>query len=132
MDYVESSLPEIEPLPEEDNPIKLREFKDVRVGDWYYDIITQSNYLEGTTKVTFSPDDPLTREMFIDALYEIAGEPTTKGKNIFPDVPEGGWAEDAIIWASENNLVSGFPDGRFKPSENVTRQEAIVILKNLY
>lgn len=110
-------------------PDKIREFKDVKEDAWYYDIVTTTDYLEGTTSITFSPDDPLTREMFITAVYNIAGEPVPNGKNSFSDIPEGAWSEDAIIWASENSLVSGFPDGRFKPSENVTRQEAIVILK---
>jgi hypothetical protein len=113
----------------EEVPVKLREFKDVKEDAWYYDIVTTTDYLEGTTKVTFSPDDPLTREMFIAALYNIAGTPIPKGNNEFNDIPKGSWAEDAIVWAGENDIMAGYQDGRFMPSKKITRQEAIVVLK---
>jgi len=125
----EETFPSRGGLFEEDSTTIFRQFKDVKEGDWYYDLVTRTDYLEGTTKVTFSPNDPLTREMFIVALYNIAEASAVTGTNIFPDIPEGAWSEEAIIWASVNNLVIGYPDGRFKPSENITRQEAIVIVK---
>ena len=40
----------------------------------------------------------------------------------------GHWAEKAIRWAEENELVKGFPDGTFKPNQGVTRAEICVIL----
>ncbi len=42
----------------------------------------------------------------------------------------GHWAEAAICWAAENGIVGGFPDGTFKPNNNVTRAQVAVMLKN--
>ncbi|GLI50917.1 hypothetical protein TSYNTROOL_10030 [Tepidanaerobacter syntrophicus] len=38
------------------------------------------------------------------------------------------WATSAITWASEEGIVEGFPDGTFKPFQNVTEAEFAAIL----
>ncbi len=38
------------------------------------------------------------------------------------------WATSAIEWASEKGIVEGFPDGTFKPFQNVTEAEFAAIL----
>jgi len=45
----------------------------------------------------------------------------------FSDV-EGHWASGTIAWAVENNVVSGFPDGTFRPNDPVTEPEFLVML----
>ena len=55
--------------------------------------------------------------------------------DIFPDVPRGAWYEvylDKIIWAQQQvgqmNIISGYPDGRFGPSDPVRRGEFLKML----
>ncbi|WP_342532486.1 S-layer homology domain-containing protein [Lysinibacillus sp. FSL K6-0057] len=49
----------------------------------------------------------------------------------FKDVKAGAWYEDAVLWAQEKGIVSGYPDGTFKPNSNVTRAELTGVVQNL-
>ena len=125
----------VEPTEEQvEEPIVKSKYEDVKSDAWYYNVVNKTDYIDGTTEITFSPDDPLTREQFVDALYNIAGRPSTKGENIFTDVPKGVWSEDAIIWAtSDNEIAAGYKDDEdyeFKRSTYITREEAITMLYN--
>lgn len=46
----------------------------------------------------------------------------------FKDVPAGYWAESVIRTAVSKGYVSGYPDGTFKPDQNVTRAEFMRML----
>lgn len=57
------------------------------------------------------------------------------GSEMFSDVPVGAWYEkylDKIIWAQEmvgqKNIISGYPDGSFKPNDPVKRGEWLKML----
>ena len=39
----------------------------------------------------------------------------------FPDVPDSNLFHDQIDWMSDTGITTGFPDGTFKPNNNVTR-----------
>ena len=41
----------------------------------------------------------------------------------FKDVPSTHWAKDAIAWGVQNGFLSGYPDGTFKPDEQMTEAE---------
>ena len=43
----------------------------------------------------------------------------------------GHWAEDNIRWCMEHGLMSGYPDGSFKPDKPVTRAELATVLRRL-
>lgn len=43
--------------------------------------------------------------------------------NAFPDVSDNHWAAPQIKLLSEQGVIIGYPDGTFKPDENVTRAE---------
>lgn len=55
-----------------------------------------------------------------------------------PDVPQpvddvtGHWAKEDIRWAEKMKLMTGYPDGSFKPDAPVTRAEEAVILHRFY
>ncbi len=42
---------------------------------------------------------------------------------------EGHWAENNIRWGIENGLLTGYPDGSYRPNEPITRAEAITMLR---
>ncbi|MBR6769981.1 MAG: S-layer homology domain-containing protein [Lachnospiraceae bacterium] len=77
----------------------------------------------------FMPDSPLTRAMFATVLYRMAGEPTMNYYAAFSDVEAGKWYTNAILWANQKGIVSGFQDGRYGINENITREQ---IAKMLY
>ena len=49
----------------------------------------------------------------------------------FPDVPPDQWYSEAVISLSEKEVVEGYNDGTFKPTENVTRAELVTMLDRL-
>ena len=46
----------------------------------------------------------------------------------FTDIPAGYWAYDAISSLSSKGIVSGYPDGTFKPDTTITRAEFATML----
>jgi len=57
--------------------------------------------------------------------------PTALASHIFPDVPDSHWAHDYISWLFNNGITSGFPDGTYRPDNNVTRAEMAVFLQQV-
>ncbi|MFF2092262.1 S-layer homology domain-containing protein [Paenibacillus sp. NPDC058174] len=60
------------------------------------------------------------------AVFAVS-KPVQKPSAQFTDIA-GHWAELAIKQAVEQALISGYPDGVFKPNQSITRAEFIVVL----
>lgn len=56
----------------------------------------------------------------------------SSASNLFKDVPKDHFAYDAIKWAKEYDIVSGFKDGTFKPNQAVTEQQFAKLLVNYF
>ena len=50
----------------------------------------------------------------------------------FGDMQGYAWAEQFVEDTSEKGLISGYPDGTFKPGSPVTRIESLIMISNLY
>ncbi len=109
-------------------------FKDVKVGDWYYDAVayaTANGIMAGYNAEQFGPNDPLTRAMVVQVLYNKEGKPALNGlKHSFSDVPADQWFNNAVTWGSNRGVVRGFGGGVFKPNADITIEEVAVILRN--
>ena len=107
-------------------------FKDVALSGWKYNgvkYVYDNGIMKGVGDGTsFDPDAPVTREMFATVLYRIAGEPAVAYKNKFPDVPGGKWYSNAVIWASEQKIVSGYTNGKFGTGDYITREQMAKML----
>ncbi|MBR6770914.1 MAG: S-layer homology domain-containing protein, partial [Lachnospiraceae bacterium] len=109
-------------------------FTDVEIikGNWKYESVKYTyengimNGISGTT--LFDPDSPLTRAMFATVLYRMAGEEKVTFTNRFTDVKAGKWYSNAIIWANEKKIVSGFSDGSYGVDEYITREQMAKML----
>lgn len=69
-------------------------------------------------------DGPINRLEFIAMLYELAGKPEPAVDTAFVDLS----GNTAAVWAAESGIVSGDGQGRFLPTQSVTREQAAVIL----
>lgn len=49
----------------------------------------------------------------------------------FKDVVAGAWYENVVLWAQEKGIVKGYPDGTFKPNNNITRAQLTSVVQNL-
>ena len=114
--------------PQWDNP-----FSDVAYDSWYFDYVRfvyEHGLKVGTAPGQFSPHTNLTRGMIVTILWRLADEPSATGGNGFDDVASGRWYSAAIAWANANEIAQGFGDGRFGPSDYVTREQLAVIFRN--
>ena len=110
-----------------DNP-----FTDVVRGSWYHDSVRFMHgrgLMNGTSATLFNPNMTITRGMVVTILHRMAGSPNVAGSdNPFSDVADGAWYAAAVKWASENDIVSGYGDGRFGPNDPITREQMAAIL----
>lgn len=83
-------------------------------------------YMKGYPDKTFGPDKPMTRAEVTMMFARLLKERPEKGrKYIMPykDIYENDWYAYAVTFMSEKKLVSGYPDGTFKPNAPITRAE---------
>jgi hypothetical protein len=112
-------------------------FQDIR-NDIYRSEISQAvelGFIAGFEDNTFRPNENLTREqlvsMVVEALQTLDATninlPDTVATSPYPDVAASRWSAPKIAWAQQNDLISGYPDGTFKPTQPVTRAELIAV-----
>ena len=113
-------------------------FADVATTDWFADSVYQADSLgymngyEGTQ--FFGPNNALTRGDAAVVLYKMAGHKTGTSytgdkKNVFSDVDNYVYYADAVAWAKDMGVITGYGDGTFKPQQNVTREEFALMLQ---
>ena len=121
----------VNPTPGPDQTRKFQ-FKDVQVTDWHYLAIKymfDRKYISGYNETTFAPDDKITRGMIVTILHNMEGKPIVTNINKFPDVQDSKiYYYNAINWAVENKIVSGYDTGKFGPDDFITREQLAVIL----
>lgn len=117
--------------PSNQNPITTDvKFTDVPSGAWFspaVDYVVREKLMSGVGNATFAPNEPLTRSMLAQILYNKANRPTVK-TNSFSDVTSEAWYADAISWVVSRGIASGYGDGRFGPNDSITREQLVAIL----
>ena len=106
-------------------------FADVPSGSWYYDDVAyvyDTGLMTGLTATAFGPNLSTTRGMIVTILWRMENEPAAKHGCPFADVRRGSYYEQAIAWASENGIVTGFDASTFAPDRTITREQLAAIL----
>ncbi|MCL1873256.1 MAG: S-layer homology domain-containing protein, partial [Clostridiales bacterium] len=106
-------------------------FTDVPESVWYYEdvkYVFEAGLMDGTGDNKFSPGISVTRAMLVTVLYRMEKSPEVDEPAGFSDVPAGTWYSNAVAWAEAEGIVEGYPDGTFKPNQNVSRQELATVL----
>ena len=114
----------------------LLTFTDVPTDHWaypYIEAIAGAGLTAGYPDGTYRPDNPVTRaEMAVFIKKGIHGStytpPALDGSHPFNDIA-GHWAEAWIEDLYDEGMTSGFPDGTYRPENQVTRAEMAVFLK---
>jgi photosystem II stability/assembly factor-like uncharacterized protein len=110
-------------------------FSDVPVDHWAFDWI-EALYNAGLTSGypdgTYRPSNPVTRaEMTVFLLKGMNtgtySPPAPDGSHPFSDI-SGHWAESWMEELYDVGLTSGYPDGTYRPQNEVTRAEMAVFL----
>ena len=106
-------------------------FLDVKDSDWFSADVQYANEQElmsGTSDTTFSPNDTTTRAMLVTILWRLEGRPEASKGNNFTDVKNDQYYYDAVSWASDNLIVSGYSDVQFAPNDSMTREQLATVL----
>ncbi|MDN4601627.1 S-layer homology domain-containing protein [Paenibacillus sp. F6_3S_P_1C] len=85
--------------------------------------------VQGITDTTFEPNRGVTRAEFAAILVRGLGLKPLEQVNSFKDVYGNEWYTDAVNTASSYGLIDGYEDGTFRPQTQITRQEAMVLIK---
>lgn len=86
--------------------------------------------IEGLGGANFSPDQEVTRAEFAAILVRGLGlvQAKEEGTVPFTDVNGSDWHHSAINTAYVYQLIDGYQDGTFQPTDKITREQAMVIL----
>lgn len=108
-------------------------FYDVRQVDWYYEPVSyvyERGLFSGMSAHQFSPGLTMNRAMLMSVLHRLAGSPEVKDAPTFTDVPDGRWYAQAVRWGAAQGITAGAGSGKFNPSGNITREQAVVMMYN--
>lgn len=108
-------------------------FKDVPTGYWakaYIEALAAQNIIAGFPDGTFKPNEPVTRAQFATIINKALTPPVKRPAIQFKDVQSNFWAYNAIQSAYQSQFVAGYPDGTFKPQQQIPRVQALVALAN--
>lgn len=106
-------------------------FSDVDESAWYYDAVkfaNQNGLMDGVGNGLFAPNANLSRAMLAQILYNKEERPVVTTTSSFSDVVAEAWYANAVTWAATKNIVGGYGNGLFGPSDDITREQFAVIL----
>ena len=106
-------------------------YEDVNFTDWHYNAVDyayRNGIMTGINPTTFAPNDPLARAQFAVILHRLNGTPAMDYTDRFHDVGEGLWYTDAILWAADTGVVTGYSNGNFGPSDYINREQMALMM----
>ena len=105
-------------------------YSDVESDMWYNNAIstlTNAGILTGYEDGSFRPNAPITRAEFA-AMAARFSDVEYSGGNSFSDVSDNYWAARYIALAEYLGWINGYPDGTFRPAQNITRAESMTLV----
>ncbi|MBP3361285.1 MAG: S-layer homology domain-containing protein [Clostridia bacterium] len=118
------------PLPntakEENKTGALSDIKE-HWAEAYITELYNKGIVNGMNDAEFCPDNPLTRAELVKMVQKVVGFKDSDGTK-FADVNEKDWFYKAVYGAVDANIVSGVDDNHFMPNNNVSREDACVII----
>ena len=125
-----------EPLTNATIHFNAHSVSDVELTSWQYTHVQyalERNLMAGKGtdadgRIKFDPNSSITREEFVQVLYNAEGKPAVDLLNPFPDVAENGWYKNAVLWAKKNDIANGGADGNFGIGARIIRQDLALML----
>ena len=112
-------------------PVNLP-YVDVEKDGWYYDAVVynyEKKTMTGLDDTHFGPADTLVRAQFAAVLHKMNKEVEMEYTDIFADVTEPDWFKDAVLWAAEKKIVTGYTGTKmFGPNDPVTRAQMATMM----
>ena len=97
-------------------------------GQKWYEVGTEWAKTNGITDGT-NPEASVTREQLAAMLYRYAGSPAVNGELSFADADQiSDYAENALIWATQNGIMNGVGNNCIAPNANAQRAQVAAMM----
>lgn len=97
--------------------------------------LLKAGYIKGVSTnngIEIQPERNITRAEFLAVIVEALKLKEIKGEaKTFSDVKRNAWYGQLIDIATSNDIVKGYPDGTFRPENNISRAEIAQLLFDL-
>ena len=103
-------------------------FSDVSKDNTHIYELVDLGIIQGYGNGIFGFNDTCTRAQFVTFLHRAAGLPKASKKATFTDITSGAYYEEALDWAAQNFIVTGFEDGSFGVDLPMDRAHAVTFL----
>lgn len=117
--------------PSELKPVEKITFSDLDGYGWAKEAVealATKGIVNGKGNNMFAPGDYITREEFSKILSVAYNLDDDAAESEFSDVSDDRWSYTYISSMYENGIITGYPDGTFKPGSYITREEMAVML----
>ena len=107
-------------------------FTDVKSTQWFNKAVSSmanGSYVLGYPDGSFGGSRNITRAEFVAIASRFMN--AKDGAVTFSDVSSGNWAYQYISTAVAYGWIDGYPDGTFRPSQPITRAEAMTIINRM-
>lgn len=100
--------------------------------------LTEMGIMNGDSDGNLYPEKAVTRAELAQLAYNTL--PILKDekyftvsatKSVYTDMPDTHWAGEAVRFLKKRNVINAYPDGSFRPDENITYTEAAAMLVKL-
>ncbi|WP_195724331.1 S-layer homology domain-containing protein [Paenibacillus monticola] len=93
-------------------------------------IFVKLGVVNGYKDGTFHPDASITRAEFATILAKVLDLSSTVTGSALSDI-SGHWAEASIRTLKDKGIISGYPNGTFKPNDEISRAEIIAMISKI-
>lgn len=118
----------------DENKMYASDFTDVSDNEWYANYVgyaAEKGYIHGYEGGPFKADIDITRGELAVILSKYGSFDGDGICTEFSDVPNDYYATEYIKALYDENIVSGYEDGTFKPDNSVTRAEAVTMMNKV-
>lgn len=109
-------------------------FTDIDSSHWAYDSVinlAEKFILNGYLDGTFKPESNITRAEFAKIIVSATGSVDPYALSTFKDVNNGDWYYSYVSTAYSMGYITGYPDGSFRPNDNITRADICTIVNRV-
>lgn len=108
-------------------------FEDVPEGSAYYNGVrwaVRAQVMDPDSETLFGADNTVTRGELIRIFYRLAGSPsvTRPDHSPYEDVDESDPNYNTYLWAREQQITSGWNDGKFHPEAPLSNASTVALL----
>lgn len=119
---------------------KAKSFTDIDSSAWYAEAVawgSANGIVNGVSDSEFAPNNLVTREQMCTLLSrflkykDISLKSTAEAIEFTDKAQISSWAEDAVTLCQQAGLITGYPDGSFKPKGNAARAENAAVFERM-